>query len=135
MGTGAERSSSMILGSDLILKDSLKHTDPAYYHEIYSHLYFMVCGNYVKIGRTDGPVEDRRRALQCGSPSPIKTVLVFMVLRPLVGKIEKHLHNALAHHRASGEWFKMQHNPDSYEWEDVGSLQDALNIITSNQRQ
>lgn len=66
-------------------------------------IYFVQaeCGGPVKIGFTVD-VDERVKALQCGSPFPLRVVAT----RPGTLGTEAELHRRFARHRLHGEWFE-----------------------------
>lgn len=58
-------------------------------------------GGPIKIGRAKNP-ERRRRHLQSANPYPLH----LLAIMPLFSDEEERLHEAFAHHRLMGEWFK-----------------------------
>ncbi|MFZ4596674.1 MAG: GIY-YIG nuclease family protein, partial [Verrucomicrobiaceae bacterium] len=59
--------------------------------------------NY-KIGKTTGRPDRRLKALQTGNPNDL--MFKFALRSRSVWETETHIHNALAHGRLKGEWFK-----------------------------
>jgi len=65
-------------------------------------VYFMTCGNFVKIGRSEYP-QSRLETLQAGSPYTIEIAASF----PGPPALEKALHKKFDHLRHAGEWFTL----------------------------
>lgn len=63
-------------------------------------VYFIACGDLVKIGKTFD-IEARIRDLQCGSP----VLLTLLKTTPGYSELESALHNHFADRRRHGEWF------------------------------
>jgi hypothetical protein len=66
-----------------------------------SKVYFLVAGQYVKIGYTNDRLENRIVALQPGNPLPLK---LFAWIYGSA-RTEKALHREFADFRRCGEWF------------------------------
>lgn len=65
-------------------------------------VYFLVCGEHVKIGFSADPFT-RSRALRTGLPQRPN----FMMAVPGTLALERELHRRLAEYRSNGEWFHM----------------------------
>lgn len=65
------------------------------------YLYFIACGDAVKIGISDNP-EARLKELQTGAPARMRIIAKFEQR----GQDEATLHNQLAHLHLYGEWFR-----------------------------
>jgi len=66
-------------------------------------VYFVRCGNQVKIGKTVD-VDSRLASLQTGTSAPLK-----LIMRLASGpKFERFLHKKFAEHRIRGEWFHIR---------------------------
>lgn len=67
-------------------------------------LYFVGCDDHVKIGVTNGPVEQRMRSL---ATAQHRELVLLAKIEDAERKLEKELHQRFAAHRARGEWFKI----------------------------
>lgn len=65
-------------------------------------VYFIQCGNYIKIGHADDP-ERRLRELQTGNPNKLE--LLGYVSGDIVR--EREIHFTFADFRTDGEWFEL----------------------------
>lgn len=65
------------------------------------HLYFMGCGDAVKIGISSDP-DARMEVLQTGAPGG----MTLLATIPNSGHLEATCHNRLAHLQISGEWYR-----------------------------
>jgi hypothetical protein len=82
----------------------------AYRHECEKpfHVYFVEGGGLVKIGIAQFP-EIRLRALQVGSPVPLRLLKVIPIGRKWDAyRKEEALHEQFAAHRVHGEWFRSE---------------------------
>lgn len=61
---------------------------------------------FVKIGRTTGPIEDRVFNLQTGNPRELR--LAFAIETEDCAELEKHLHDVYSEYRERGEWFRVE---------------------------
>jgi len=68
-----------------------------------SRVYLLAGGSHIKIGTTHS-VAKRLRALQCGSPIPLRVLVHF----PGDAVTESALHQRFAALRAHGEWFRAE---------------------------
>lgn len=68
------------------------------------YAYFIKCGEFVKIGRTTRPVEDRVSSFQVGCPYDFETIAIVPSRHP----IEKLLHSIFKEYKHRGEWFKLE---------------------------
>lgn len=68
-------------------------------------VYVIRCGDFYKIGRTEGTAEDRMRKLQAGNPHKLE--LVCTLPDPDPCEVERILHDAYRSRRVSGEWFQL----------------------------
>lgn len=64
-------------------------------------IYFIRCGDYIKIGTADNPWS-RLGTLQTANPSPLK----MLAIRPGGGEYEAGLHEAFGEDNVNGEWFR-----------------------------
>lgn len=87
-------------------------------------VYFLRCGEYLKIGYTHGTLSARISALATGNPYPIE--LWFTLVTPRPKELEKHIHSVLSPYRVKGEWFKMTD-------EDLYVLEKAIDLVLSQQ--
>lgn len=68
-------------------------------------IYVVQMGNMVKVGITSD-VNRRFATLQTGAPEPLRLRAVEVIgSRDKARRIEKSIHNRLAHRRTVGEWF------------------------------
>lgn len=80
-------------------------------HEWYGYIYLFESQGLYKIGRSHTPAI-RRRRLQTGSPTPIRTV---HTLKTVFHKwIEQQLHSRFADKRVRGEWFALTDEDVAY---------------------
>lgn len=71
---------------------------------------------HVKIGCTAGPVAERLRALQTGSPHPLVIIAALTVTTTIpLTRIEKQIHAFLVKEHAHGEWFATQMHGERLE--------------------
>ena len=70
-------------------------------------LYFIVCGDAVKIGVSSDPVS-RLATLATGSPCPLNLLAEI----PNAGDREAECHKRMKHLRLSGEWFRYTEEVD-----------------------
>jgi hypothetical protein len=71
------------------------------------YLYFIRCGDAVKIGVSSDP-ETRMQALSTGAPGKLYLLAKF----PNSGNLENQCHKKLSHLRISGEWFRYTYEID-----------------------
>ena len=71
-------------------------------------LYFIQCGDLVKIGKAKD-VEARIKTLQTGCPLKLHLIAFF----PLAGDRESAIHRRLSQLRVRGEWFRYTDEVDS----------------------
>lgn len=87
------------------------------------YVYFISDGEYLKIGISNNP-ESRLRTLQTSNARPLEIIHVIPThSKESALSLEGQLHDRLAEHRLSGEWFNM----DGYE-----AIQEAnkmMNVI------
>ena len=69
-----------------------------------SSVYFVQCGQYVKIGIADNP-KTRLRELQVGNPITLTILNTFKVVR--ANQVEHSLHEHFMDQWQRGEWFTM----------------------------
>jgi hypothetical protein len=67
------------------------------------HLYFIRCGDYIKIGSTDN-VERRIKDLANANPYPVEIIKVMLNQ----GYLESKYHEQYRDKRIHGEWFNMK---------------------------
>jgi hypothetical protein len=77
-------------------------------------VYFLRCGNFVKIGKTTyGSLNNRISALQTGNPDPMILIGLIPDKTYTTSKsscaLEYDLHNRFSHLRKTGEWFEWSH--------------------------
>jgi hypothetical protein len=70
--------------------------------EIEGEIYVIGFGDYVKIGFTSGPLQNRLATIQTGCPEP----LVVYASIPGAMRLERELHRRFAASRLEGEWFR-----------------------------
>lgn len=70
-------------------------------------LYFLRCGDYLKVGVADDIVA-RVRIFKIGNPYPIALDAYRTIPATLAIQIEKAVHAALSHNRHEGEWFQIE---------------------------
>jgi len=75
---------------------------------VHKHLYFIGCGDAVKIGVSNDP-EQRMIDLSTGAPGPLKLLASF----PGKGGKEGEYHKLLKHIHLHGEWFRHTYEVDS----------------------
>ena len=81
------------------------------------YLYFMRCGDAIKIGVSSSP-EDRARELQTGAPGKVE----FVAIIARAGGRESECHKRLSHLHLYGEWFRYTDEVDALiKW-----LQDTM---------
>lgn len=80
---------------------SIRMTDP----NPTCNVYFIGCGDYIKIGMTMGPVQKRMKAL---STAHHQELTLLAVIEGAEGTLEYELHNRFADLRGRGEWFKAE---------------------------
>jgi len=68
-------------------------------------LYFVVSGEFVKIGITRN-LENRMRSLRMGMPHPMHLAYRRTVPAGLALQIERRMHEMFADRRVTGEWFR-----------------------------
>jgi mRNA-degrading endonuclease YafQ of YafQ-DinJ toxin-antitoxin module len=66
------------------------------------HLYFIKCGEYIKIGSTDN-IDRRVKDLRNSNPYPVELIMSMVGQ----GHREADYHELYKEHRVHGEWFKM----------------------------
>lgn len=71
------------------------------------YLYFIRCGDAVKIGMSSDP-ESRMQILSTGAPGK----LYLLAKIPNSGNIEAECHRKLSHLRINGEWFRYTNEID-----------------------
>tara|TARA_Y100000815_G_scaffold198571_2_gene182079 strand:+ start:861 stop:1361 length:501 start_codon:yes stop_codon:yes gene_type:complete len=71
-------------------------------HNTGKHLYFIKCGDYIKIGRANNPTV---RLSQIRAANPYETELLFILEDE--GDTEKDWHKLFAEKHHTGEWFKL----------------------------
>ncbi len=76
-------------------RESIKRT-----HNKGAHLYFIRCGDFVKIGRADNP-NLRLNQIKTANPYPVELLHVYLN----AGGLEKHYHRLCASAHHTGEWF------------------------------
>jgi len=67
------------------------------------HLYFIRCGDYIKIGSTDD-IERRIKNLKHANPYPIELIKIMLN----EGHLESKYHDQYKDKRIHGEWFNMK---------------------------
>lgn len=72
------------------------------------YLYFMACGDAVKIGVSSCP-DSRLETLQTGAPGELSLVASI----PNAGHLEAECHRRLSHLHLSGEWFRHTEEVDA----------------------
>lgn len=68
-------------------------------------VYIVRGGKLHKIGCTNGPIEDRLRTLQIGSPLKIELICAFPASEPL--HMERELHKIYQGRHVRGEWYRL----------------------------
>jgi hypothetical protein len=72
-------------------------------------LYFILHGNFVKIGQAVDP-NKRLTELQVGTPEKLKILAII----PKMGSVERFCHKKFKHLHSRGEWFKYTEEIDSF---------------------
>ena len=88
-----------------IIKDDklfMKIVDKIWHGE-YSKIYFVRCGDYIKIGSCSSDLSMRLSDLQIGNPEKI----ILEAFIPGDRKKEKWIHRQLRKFKVRGEWFKL----------------------------
>lgn len=80
-------------------------------------LYFMLHGDFVKIGQSAEPYK-RLLEFQTGAPEILKILAVI----PEKGEVEKYCHKKLKHLHHRGEWFKYTKETDDLIKEIAGAI-------------
>lgn len=83
-------------------------------------LYFIACGDLVKIGRSVDPAS-RLTALATGAPGELRLLATF----PNLGARESECHRRLQHLKVHGEWFLRTGEVDSLIREFRGAIHDS----------
>ena len=65
-------------------------------------VYFIECGDFIKIGFTVQSIEKRLSGIRSGNPFPVRLLYV----RQTVKRWEREMHERFAHIRHQREWFK-----------------------------
>lgn len=91
-------------------------------------VYFIRCGEFVKIGRA-ASLKDRLRALQGANPTKLEVLLTLSISDDdLRVRMETELHHIFGPLRTQGEWFKYE-GPLVTFIADPGSAKMAYNFI------
>lgn len=85
-------------------------------------IYVVKCGEFHKIGYTNGPVEKRIESMKNGNPYDIEIVLQFTGVKYMEGE----LHRTFLSKKHRFEWFRLDH--EDIEWIRANYIEEEVSI-------
>lgn len=71
-------------------------------------VYFIQCGEFIKIGRTRNRVQRRLAELRCGNPYPLTLLATVAAHRSELVNLEASYHGRFAAYHHRDEWFRAE---------------------------